>query len=398
MHNQYLGLLKTHCRDIWGMDIDLQDGDGTYTRKHKMPPVPSETQMEYGLHCLYNGTIDELEACSQAVLWHLCFRHDLRRSRSPKRMLKTLQEWRLRTGRGSAAADDSSSSQRHATLAHATRVEQLSDERREQLRNKMVKAEAAFLAGKPARSLQASPKDVLTSMCIRRGLPTSGVKAELAERLVALRDNSSTSQARQPQVVESSADTIRTHPPAPPRTAARDVHSAVLGRTVLAEISKDMESTEVPAWVDPAPRNMGTKQRGKLSADQWFSACTINFVFTLVRLWGNETGRKRDMLSNYMDLVTAVVVSSMLEINEDLIQLYETSIMQYLTSLKQLYKEAEIVPNHHLAMHVGAFLRAFGPVHSIRTFFSERMNFVLQSENTNGKFGTPLILFAILTG
>ncbi|EPS92416.1 hypothetical protein FOMPIDRAFT_1089163, partial [Fomitopsis schrenkii] len=155
----------------------------------------------------------------------------------------------------------------------------------------------------------------------------------------------------------------------------------------LAEIHNDMRRTVVPSWVDPAPRNLGTKERGKLSADQWFSACTINFPFTLIRLWGKKVGREADMLRNYMDLVTAVVTSSMLEINDDHIRTYEEAILRYLTGIKALYKEAEIKANHHMALHVGAFLRRFGPVHSMRTFFSERMNFVLQRTNSNSKFG-----------
>ena len=93
------------------------------------------------------------------------------------------------------------------------------------------------------------------------------------------------------------------------------------------------------------------------------------------------------MLQNYMHLVTAVVTSSMLEIDEGHIRTYEEAILRYLRGIKKLYKEAEIKANHHMALHVGAFLRRFGPVHSMRTFFSERMNFVLQGTNSNSKFG-----------
>lgn len=27
MHNLYLGLLKDHCQEIWGMDLNVPDGD-----------------------------------------------------------------------------------------------------------------------------------------------------------------------------------------------------------------------------------------------------------------------------------------------------------------------------------------------------------------------------------
>lgn len=36
MHNLYLGIIKTHFRDVWGMDIDLEDGDAA-THPTKKP-------------------------------------------------------------------------------------------------------------------------------------------------------------------------------------------------------------------------------------------------------------------------------------------------------------------------------------------------------------------------
>lgn len=88
-----------------------------------------------------------------------------------------------------------------------------------------------------------------------------------------------------------------------------------------------------------------------------------------------------------MDLVTAVEVGSMLETSEELIQLYDKTLMRYLTTLKELYKEAKIAPNHHLAVHIADFLRIFGPVHAWRAFALERYNYMLQRTNTNNRLG-----------
>ncbi|KZT02118.1 uncharacterized protein LAESUDRAFT_601594, partial [Laetiporus sulphureus 93-53] len=224
MHNQYLGLLKTHCKDIWGMDIDVEDGDGTYVHDHKVPAYPSDAEMSEGLRLLHNGSIAKLAKCTKAM---------------------------------------------------------------------------------------------------------------------------------------------------------------------LAQIHEDMQRTQIPSWVNPAPFNIGTEQRGKLHADQWLSACSINFPITLVRLWGNEreSSRKASLLSNFMDLVTVVTMSSSLEVSAEHIKIYDASLMRYLRTLKDLYKEAAIKPNHHLALHVSECLRVFGPARSIRTFFAERMNYLLMRQNTSGKFG-----------
>lgn len=93
------------------------------------------------------------------------------------------------------------------------------------------------------------------------------------------------------------------------------------------------------------------------------------------------------MLNNFIDLVTAVEVGSMLVTSEEHIKLYDRMMTRYLDTLKTLYKEARIAPNHHLALHIGDFLRIFGPVHAWRAFALERYNYMLQQMNTNNKFG-----------
>jgi hypothetical protein len=86
-------------------------------------------------------------------------------------------------------------------------------------------------------------------------------------------------------------------------------------------------------------------------------------------------------------LVTAVEVGCMFVTSGDHIELYEQYMLRYLTKMKELYKEANVVPYHHISLHLGDFLCSFGPVHAWRTFAFERYNHLLQQENTNGKFG-----------
>ena len=155
----------------------------------------------------------------------------------------------------------------------------------------------------------------------------------------------------------------------------------------MSAIQEDMKSIDIPSWVNPAPVNWGTTSRGKLSADQWKTICTINLPITLIRLWGREVSRKHDMLSNFIDLVTTIQLLNMCFTSEDLISHYEDCILRYLRELKSLYKHAKIKPIHHTALHIPDFMRFFGPVHSYHSQAFERYNNLLQKQNTNQKFG-----------
>jgi hypothetical protein len=162
----------------------------------------------------------------------------------------------------------------------------------------------------------------------------------------------------------------------------------VLGKETLAEVRADMEVLSLPSWVSHAPRNPGAANRGKFTADQWRSFCTINLVFTLTRLWGPEPegSRKRLMLDNFMHLVTAVKLASMRCMSAERIRSYADHMHQYLTSLLKLYPDTTIMPYQHLALHMPTFLERFGPTHAWRCWPFERYNYLLQKIPTNMKF------------
>jgi hypothetical protein len=171
------------------------------------------------------------------------------------------------------------------------------------------------------------------------------------------------------------------------RSKARSTR--VLGREMLGEIWNDMERITLPSWVAPAPDKPGTAQHGKFSADQWRTFCTVNLVFSLIRLWGHEDKESRQycMLVNFLDLVTAVELAHRRVMTPPRIAQYEFYMHRYLTTLLELYPGTALTPNQHLSLHLGAMLRNFGPVHAWRTFPFERYNYLLQQTETNMKFG-----------
>lgn len=197
---------------------------------------------------------------------------------------------------------------------------------------------------------------------------------------------------------EAEATSVEKEPavePTPSRAAAVESEldetatGAILGRTTLGQIHAELPLTEVPGWISPVPGNVGTKARGKLSADQWHILCVIHLPIILIRKWAPKGGRYTAILDNYMCLVTEVVVGSLLEMSEEAISMYESASLAYLKTAKELYG-ISLTPNQHNSLHIPFFLRLFGPLHSIRTFFSERMNYLLQQHNTNLKFGLSL--------
>ena len=144
---------------------------------------------------------------------------------------------------------------------------------------------------------------------------------------------------------------------------------------------------ELPSWVAPAPRGFGTTEYGKLSADQWHTVCTVVLPVALIWVWGTSDPRRFEMLENFMDLITAVVLASLLETTSQFIGLYKKYMLRYLTKMKELYKEATVKPNHHYSLHLPDFMELFAPVHSWRSFAFERFNYILQMLNTNLTFG-----------
>ncbi|KAF6745571.1 hypothetical protein DFP72DRAFT_824306 [Ephemerocybe angulata] len=178
--------------------------------------------------------------------------------------------------------------------------------------------------------------------------------------------------------------------------------TVVLGRAILTAVTEDRVRTELPRWVDPAPLRVGQKKQGKLSADQWRSFCTIHLVISLIRIWGNlePDSRWHQMLTNFLDLVTAVELASMLVTSPEHISAYSNSMTRYLVTMKSLYKEAVVAPNHHFALHIPDYLKLWGPSPQTRGFGFERFNYFLQQIKTNRRFGMaeyPLPFFQKLT-
>lgn len=82
----------------------------------------------------------------------------------------------------------------------------------------------------------------------------------------------------------------------------------VISLEVMKTIQADIEKITLPSWIEWPPSNFGSPSHGKLKADHWCTVCTINFIVTLVHLWGHEecTTWEKNMLRNFLNLVIAI--------------------------------------------------------------------------------------------
>ncbi|KAJ3525918.1 hypothetical protein NMY22_g10376 [Coprinellus aureogranulatus] len=163
--------------------------------------------------------------------------------------------------------------------------------------------------------------------------------------------------------------------------------SPFLGKDVMNAVWRDMSRTRLPSWLTPAPRDWGTSRRGKLSADNWRIICCIHLPITLIRLFGSSTGRPRQLLDNFMHLVSAVRIATMRTSSPEQVAAYNTHIFEYTRGALELYPDYSLLPSHHGALHIGDVLTRFGPKHSHDSPYYERFINFFHRMNTNRKSG-----------
>ena len=175
------------------------------------------------------------------------------------------------------------------------------------------------------------------------------------------------------------------------RAEPEDIDEGViLCEDTLSLIRLDMKRTVLPSEISPVPREVGSPSAGKLTADQWRTFCTVHLVISLVRLWGKgrSDSRRAKILDNFLHLVTLTNLLHMRQMTPERIKSIEEEILIYLEGLRSLYPHFSLVPKHHMALHLPAMLRDFGPVHAWRTFAFERLNQIFQNVSTNNLLGT----------
>ncbi|KAJ3506586.1 hypothetical protein NLJ89_g6792 [Agrocybe chaxingu] len=373
MHGFYLRILHRHIRQVWNMDVEVEDGDGRplFSTENKAP----ELDFDYAEHILRHGSTDQLAGLPLASLRHLCSKANLNYGDHPKKLVQQLRRYRITQGwfgeddiiippLDGDQADSSSpsiSSQQPATALTYTEF--------------LANAYNSYSNS----ALRGLKKAFLLSICAIRFKKFAASdyqdlkKPEIANMLVEERI--------QQQAEEAPTDQEP--------TLRAGKKSSVLGKAMLEAIREDMSKLNLPSWTTRAPKHPGEVRWGKFKADEWKSFCLVNLPITLVRLWGSKPRESRyyKMLQNYMDLITAVKLVNLRTVTEQHISTYETCMRRYLVGLRDLYPSTPITPYQHLSLHFPDLLRRFGPTHSWRCYAFERYNGIIQHIPSNNKFG-----------
>ncbi|RDX51818.1 hypothetical protein OH76DRAFT_1454734 [Lentinus brumalis] len=363
MHNLYLGLLQRHVRVYWGVNEDAEDGDASELDASAPPERPDEESMAKGVDLLLYGSNSDLLHAGRPVLYHLCVDRGLRRAGYNRQLVENLDKW----------------------------VDFPVPEYGDYMTPEIWEAEKSLGKGNKDTTIAQYHKKTLVAMCAVRDLNSGGTKKELAARLTtyASSGNAELATVKITSTLCAEEDDEDDEDDEEPRRHGKEA----VGHDTLTAYMEDHSRMELPSWVNAPPVGFGTKKHGKLSADQWRTLCSINFPVSLIRTWGFQEERRVAMLRNFIDLVEAVELVGLLETDEERIARAEVLLERYLIIAKELYKGHKIQPNHHLAMHLGFFLRLFGPVHSWRAFVFERFNYFLQSLDTNMKLGEIELTF-----
>ncbi|KAI0363914.1 hypothetical protein BV20DRAFT_957325 [Pilatotrama ljubarskyi] len=226
--------------------------------------------------------------------------------------------------------------------------------------------------------------------------PRKGYLVALAQVNGISPDSSSTKQAYGAALLEwaqsHSVDRLIIPPVLPKATAdfhlAENEHDVSKFRVLTAEVIEalrtDMLTTYLPSWIERPPANFGSAAHGKLKADHWRTICTISMVITLVRIWSSSTATIGDgkVLDNFVHLVVAVDLAARRSMDSERARLFDYHMTEYLRTLRELF-DHDLVPNHHLSLHLTACLLLFGPVRGWWGFPFERYNGIIQRLNTN---------------
>ena len=99
MHNLYLGLIKDHCRVIWGIGVSLPGGDGELMPKTIHPrPIPQVMSRWIQQICGASNASSLRETLCKKdvpipVLWYICYDNGLRRDGDQYKLARRIANW-----------------------------------------------------------------------------------------------------------------------------------------------------------------------------------------------------------------------------------------------------------------------------------------------------------------
>lgn len=162
----------------------------------------------------------------------------------------------------------------------------------------------------------------------------------------------------------------------------------------MEHIRSDISNMITPSWLTYIPTNLGEANHGKLKADQWRTLGVTYLPVSLIRLWDSSEAlddhrsqQCRKLLSVTLSLISAIMIASSRSTSAEKADLYSYHMTSYINGLRELLPRYKFRPNHHMALHLGEYLRFYGPVYSWWAFPFERLIGMLQRIPNNFQNG-----------
>jgi hypothetical protein len=98
MHVFDVGLIQTHCRQVWGIDTAALSGDGLTLQSAMDASRPSDSELGEWYEVIRNlekpeDLRERLKNCDHRILWHICSDKELRRAGTKRQLAEAIVEW-----------------------------------------------------------------------------------------------------------------------------------------------------------------------------------------------------------------------------------------------------------------------------------------------------------------
>jgi hypothetical protein len=162
----------------------------------------------------------------------------------------------------------------------------------------------------------------------------------------------------------------------------------------LAHIRKALPEIILPCGLTQVPANLGDPKHGKLKASEWHSLFSTYLPLSLFNFFVHDPTKcatdgssNENLLLNFSSLVICTnIVSLKSTTNADANKFAEAYLL-YTETLKVVFDQPKIVPNHHYALHTPKQMKWWGPLLNVSEFSGEKVNGMLQKMKTNGIIG-----------
>ncbi|KNZ53889.1 hypothetical protein VP01_310g12 [Puccinia sorghi] len=147
-----------------------------------------------------------------------------------------------------------------------------------------------------------------------------------------------------------------------------------------------LKRIHIPTWIKQSIPVLGKASFGCLKAHEWCNLFTMQLPLLLPHLWGNGNPINQSLLHNFTHLVSLFSIALKQVMNDNHIAAYCHHIHSYIEICQTFFPNTQLVPNHHMAFHLGNYLERFGPSGAWYSFSIERlMAQVLNSTGNNSR-------------